>query len=308
MNLMEEIVLSHRCLLGEGPFWNEKQQSICWVDILPGEIHEYIPSENIHRTLFADQMIGAVTICRDGNYLAAMRNGFGFIDRTSGNIHMISDPEFHLPGNRFNDGKSDPSGRFWAGTMSHTDEPQMGALYMFDTNLSVSKKIDSISISNGLAWSADHRTFYYIDTPTYEVVAYDFDNIDGMIENKRSVISVDRKDGSPDGMTIDSEGMLWIAHWDGWQITRWNPQSGKKLASYALPAARITSCCFGGEKYQDLYITSARVGLTDEQLKDQPLAGSLFVIRNIGFTGTPSFEFNNQQFTINRKPANELRV
>jgi sugar lactone lactonase YvrE len=288
---MEELVLAHRCILGEGPVWDEKQQTICWVDILRGEIHEYNPAEDLHKTLFVDQMIGAVTVCKNGNFLAALRNGFGFIDRISGSVTMMSDPELHLPGNRFNDGKSDPGGRFWAGTMSHNDEPEMGNLYMFDTDLSVVKKIEKISISNGLAWSADHHTFYYIDTPTYEVVAYDFDITNGSITNKRKIISIDRSDGSPDGMTIDSEGMLWIAHWDGWQVTRWNPGTGKKLMSYSLPVSRVTSCCFGGKKYQDLYITSARIGLSDDQLKEQPLAGSLFVIKNIGVTGLPLFEF-----------------
>lgn len=289
---MEEVVLDHLCLLGEGPVWDEKHQVICWVDILRGEIHEYKPSENIHKTLVVNQMIGAVTICRNGNYLAALRNGFGFVDRVSGAVKMISDPEFHLPGNRFNDGKIDPGGRFWAGTMSHTDEPHMGNLYLFDTDFTVTKKIDKISISNGLTWSVDHKTFYYIDTPTYKVVGYDFDKSGGTIKNKRTIVTIDQNDGSPDGMTIDSEGMLWIAHWDGWQVTRWNPETGEKLKSYSLPVARVTSCCFGGEKFQDLYITSARTGLSEDQLKGQPLAGSLFVIKNTGFTGLPFFEFN----------------
>jgi sugar lactone lactonase YvrE len=289
---MEEVVLEHRCVLGEGPVWDPKNQTICWVDILKGEIHEYKPAENSHKTLFVNQMIGAITICKNGHFVAALKNGFGFIDRNSGAVTMISNPEPHLPGNRFNDGKSDPSGRFWAGTMSHTDEPEKGSLYLLNTNLSVTKKISKVSISNGMAWSYDHKIFYYIDTPTFSVAAFDFDNTNGAIDNKRTVIRISQIDGSPDGMTIDSEGMLWIAHWDGWQITRWNPATGEKLLNIPLPVARVTSCCFGGDRYQDLYITSARTGLPDDQLKEQPLAGSLFVIRNIGYTGLPLFEFN----------------
>ncbi len=287
-----ELVLEHRCLLGEGPVWDKNHQSICWVDILLGEIHEYQPSKKMHKKFSVDQMIGAVTICSNGNFLAALKNGFGFIDRISGEVTMIAHPETHLPGNRFNDGKSDPAGRFWAGTMSHNDEPKKGNLYLLDSDFSVTKKIRDVSISNGLAWSSDHKTFYYIDTPTYEIVAYDFDIASGNIENKRTVIEIDRIDGSPDGMTIDNDGMLWVAHWDGWQVTRWNPETGEKIKSFSLPVGRVTSCCFGGEKYQDLYITSARTGLSDDQLKEQPLAGSLFVIKNIGFTGLPFFEFN----------------
>jgi sugar lactone lactonase YvrE len=289
---MEEIVLEHRCILGEGPVWDKNRQTICWVDILRGEIHEYNPAKNSHKTLFVNQMIGAITICTNGQYIAALKNGFGFVDRNSGAVTMISNPEPHLPGNRFNDGKSDPGGRFWAGTMSHTDEPEQGNLYVLNTDLSVTKKIGKISISNGLAWSTDHKTFYYIDTPTFSVAAFDFDKASGAVDNKRTVIRIAQNDGSPDGMTIDSEGMLWIAHWDGWQVTRWNPLTGKKIMNITMPVARVTSCCFGGQKYQDLYITSARTGLGDDQLKKQPLAGSLFVIKNIGFNGLPAFEFD----------------
>jgi sugar lactone lactonase YvrE len=289
---MEEVVLEHRCVLGEGPVWDWKTQTICWLDILSGEIHEYRPAENSHKTLFVNQMIGAIVIRKNGHFIAALKNGFGFIDRNSGAVTLISNPEPQLPGNRFNDGKTDPEGRFWAGTMSHTDEPEKGSLYLLDTNLSVTKKISRVSISNGMAWSHDHKIFYYIDTPTFSITAFDFDIANGAIDNKRTVIRISQNEGSPDGMTIDKQGMLWIAHWDGWQITRWNPATGEKLLNIPMPVARVTSCCFGGDRYQDLYITSARTGLTDDQLKEQPLAGSLFIIKNIGYTGLPSIEFN----------------
>jgi sugar lactone lactonase YvrE len=288
---MEEVVLDHRCLLGEGPVWDAKRKAICWIDILRGEIHEYNPDNQFHRTFSVHQMIGAVTICKNGNLLAAMKNGFGFVDRNSGAVHMIGNPESHLPGNRFNDGKTDPAGRFWAGTMSHTDEPERGGLYLLDKDLTITKKAENISISNGLAWSADHKTFYYIDTPTRRVFAYQYDKSTGEISNKRIIIQVAQEDGFPDGMTIDSENMLWIAHWDGWQVSRWNPETGNKIKTIPLPAARITSCCFGGEDLRDLYITSARKELSEEELEKHPHAGSLFVIKNIGYNGLPAFEF-----------------
>ena len=202
---------------------------------------------------------------------------------------MISNPEPHLPGNRFNDGKCDPAGRFWAGTMSHTDEPEKGSLYLLDKDLSVTQKIENVSISNGLAWSPDQNTFYYIDTPTKKVAAFHFDKTNGNIENKRYVIQFSNNEGTPDGMTIDSEGMLWIAHWDGWQISRWNPATGEKIKTILLPVSRVTSCCFGGKNLDDLYITSASTGLSDDQLRKEPLAGSLFVIKNTGFHGLTAF-------------------
>jgi sugar lactone lactonase YvrE len=286
-----EVVLPHRCLLGEGPVWDAKRHVICWVDILQGEIHQYSPQSKEHSIIGVGQMIGAVVICSDGNFLAALKNGFVFVNRATPEVTMIANPESHIPGNRFNDGKCGPDGRFWAGTMSHTDEPEKGSLYMFDRDHSITKKISNVSISNGMAWSLDDKTFYYIDTPTYTVAAYNYDKNSGEISEKRVVINIPKEDGSPDGMTIDNEGMLWIAHWDGWQITRWDPKTGEKLLSIPFPAARITSCAFGGDDLQDLYITSARTGLTTDELTNQPLAGSLFVIKNIGYKGLPAFEF-----------------
>ena len=289
---MEEIVVDHRCLLGEGPVWDKNHQSICWVDILRGEIHEYSPAKNLHKTISVSQMIGAIAICRNGHFIGALKNGFGFIDRKSGTITMISNPEAQLPGNRFNDGKCDPAGRFWAGTMSHSDEPEKGSLYLLDKDLTVTLKIEGVSISNGLAWSPDQDTFYYIDTPTRKVAAFHFDKTDGKIENKRYVIQFLNNEGTPDGMTIDSEGMLWIAHWDGWQVSRWNPATGEKIKTILLPVSRVTSCCFGGKNLDELYITSASTGLSDDQLRKEPLAGSLFVIKNTGFHGLTPFEFD----------------
>ena len=286
-----EVVLTHRCLLGEGPVWDAKRKVICWVDILRGEIHEYSPYTKNHKTINVNQMVGAAVLCADGNFMAALRNGFAFVDRETSEVTMIADPERHLPGNRFNDGKIGPDGRFWAGTMSHTDEPEQGSFYTLDTDHTVVKKIDKVSISNGMAWSLDHKTFYYIDTPTYTVVAYNYDKTSGQISEKRVVINIPDEDGSPDGMTMDNQGMLWVAHWDGWQITRWNPDTGEKLLAIQMPAARITSCAFGGDNFGDLYITSAMTGLSDEELARQPLAGSLFVIKNTGYKGLPGFEF-----------------
>lgn len=291
IDLQMDTVVEHKCLLGEGPVWDAQRNMIYWVDILNGEIHEFSLEKKTHKTIPVHQMIGAVAICTNGNFIAALQNGFAFIDRISGKIKIIEDPESHLTGNRFNDGKCDPVGRFWAGTMPLKDEPNMGNVYSIKNDLKPAKKIEGVSISNGMAWSLDHQTFYYIDTPTLEITSYDYEKNTGHISNKRVVIKIAEEDGYPDGMTIDSEGMLWVAHWDGWQVTRWNPGSGEKLYSIKLPVSRVTSCTFGGEGLNDLYITSAKIGLTEDELKEQPLAGSLFVVHNCGFKGMPAFEF-----------------
>ena len=290
-NTSPRTILSHTSQLGEGPVWDSKRQTIIWVDILNGIIHEYSPTQKQYRTIATPSMVGAVALKPDGNLIAALQNGLAFVDRTSGAISMLHDPESHLPGNRFNDGKCDPAGRFWVGTMALSEEPGAGSLYMIEKDLSHSRKIAGVSISNGLAWSPDHKTFYYIDTPTMEVVAYDYDIRTGEIAGKRTAITIPENQGFPDGMTIDRDGMLWIAHWDGWQVTRWDPGAGTQLLSLSLPVARVTSCTFGGADFQDLYITTARVGLTEEQLAQQPLAGRLFVVADCGYAGVEAWAF-----------------
>lgn len=291
-DLKPVVVVEHTCLLGEGPVWDATQKVICWIDILNGKIHEYSPEKKIHKTIPVQQMIGTIAVCKDGNFIAALQNGFAFINRQSGEIKMINDPENHLPNNRFNDGKCDPAGRFWAGTMSLTDEPDKGNLYSLEKDGRIKKQISNVSISNGIAWSIDETILYYIDTPTFEIVAYNYEKSTGLISNKRVIIKIDKEEGAPDGMTIDTEGMLWIAHWDGWQVTRWNPATSQKLLAIKLPVARVTSCTFGGDNLEDLYITSAKVGLSEAALKMQPLAGSLFIIPACGYKGILAFEFN----------------
>lgn len=295
-SLKVEVIGEHRCQLAEGPVWDAKRNAICWIDLLLGEIHEYSFHDQSRKVYYAEQIIGSFAICDNGNFITALKNGFAFIERPRGEIKMISSPEEHLPNNRFNDGKCDPVGRFWAGTMSLTEDTGTGSLYVLEKDLTHSKKVGDITISNGISWSIDHKQLFYIDTPSMKVSAFDYDKVTGRISNRRTVIQIEDRDGYPDGMTIDNEGMLWIAHWNGWQVTRWNPVNGEKLFTIKLPVAKVTSCIFGGENLSDLFITSAQVGLTPEELQEQPLAGSLFVIRDCGFTGMPSFEFIVEPF------------
>lgn len=280
-----EVVLDHACQLGEGPVWDADQQRILWVDILPGEIHSFYPASSEHRIFKTGQMVGAIALRPSGNFIAALQHGFYEISLENETLTPLADPEVHLPENRFNDGKCDPAGRFWAGTMSISDEPGAGALYMLDNDRSVSIKVENVTCSNGLAWSLDHQILYYIDSPTRQVVAYDYDVVTGTIANKRVVIQFEEEDGFPDGMTIDEKGMLWIALWDGWKVIRCNPNTGERLQQIDLPVARITSCTFGGDALDDLFITSAKTGLCQQELDEQPLAGCLFIVKNTGIKG-----------------------
>lgn len=181
---------------------------------------------------------------------------------------------------RFNDGKCDPAGRFWAGTMDYDGKKNKGSLYCLDTDLTVKKVIDQISISNGIVWSIDQRTMYYIDSPTYQVVAFDYDIESGNISNKRIVINIDKKIGIPDGMAIDEQGNVWVALYGGGGVGCWNPHTGIQLSFITAPHAQlVTSCTFGGKDLQDLYITTASAGLDKELLDQQSNAGYIFHIR-----------------------------
>jgi sugar lactone lactonase YvrE len=255
-----------------------------------GDIHQYTPGTGTFATYSLGKKIGSIALAGK-KFIAAMENGFSFVDLEKETVEPVVDPEEHINGNRFNDGKCDPAGRFWAGTMALTEETGAGNLYVLHPDLSFEKKIGNVSISNGIAWSRDEKIMYYIDSPTRQVVCYDYNKNSGQICNPNAIITLDVSEGYPDGMTIDNEGMLWIAHWGGWKITRWDPMAGKKLMQIVMPVSQVTSCTFGGEDFHDLYITSANKGLSQKQLQREPLAGSLFVIKNCGYKGLPACEF-----------------
>lgn len=271
--------------LGEGPVWDTQAQALCWVDITRGIIHEYQTGSGRHRALEMHEMVGAVALFPNGDFMAALQGGLARVARESGTRTPICHPEAAHPGNRYNDGKCDPQGRFWVGSMARDERPGAGSLYLLKPDRTAERVVEEVGISNGLAWSPDHNTLYYIDSPTGQVQAFDFEPGTGRLSNRRVAFSIPDSEGVPDGMTIDREGMLWIAHWDGWQVARWNPDTGKKLLGLKLPAARITSCTFGGEGLGDLFVTSARIGLTEKERESQPLAGAVFVFRNCGYRG-----------------------
>jgi sugar lactone lactonase YvrE len=174
--------------------------------------------------------------------------------------------------------------------MSMTRQAGTANLYCLDTDGTLRHVFGGVTTSNGLDWSPDERTMYYIDTPTLQVAAFDYDAETGAISNRRAIIAFPPGVGRPDGMTLDAEGMLWIAHWDGGRISRWNPADGRQLQEIRLPVARVTSCCFGDSNLDRLYITTARHGLTEDQLRDQPHAGSLFAVTP-GVPGRPAHEY-----------------
>jgi sugar lactone lactonase YvrE len=223
--------------------------------------------------------------------VAALENGFFFLDKATGKLGSIFNPERNISNNRFNDGKCDAAGRFWAGTMVKSGSAQQGALYCLTPELKVETKLKDLGISNGLAWSPDNRYFYFIDTPTEKVLQFDYQLDTGEISNSKEIISFKSEEGMPDGMTIDEEGMLWIAHWGGGRVSRWDPASGKKLTEVVLPVKNVTSCTFGGKDLRDLYITTARQGLDEAEMEQYPHSGGLFCYKT-EVKGMPAYTFN----------------
>jgi sugar lactone lactonase YvrE len=287
MNTAVQLLLDAQAKLGEGAIWDGRQQQLLWIDILGKSLHVFDPITGKDRAIDVGQFIGTVVPRRAGGAMVAVYDGFAALDLVTGKLEFITDPEADLPDTRFNDGKCDPAGRFWAGTMSLKGVNEAGSLYVLDANHSVRRMVTGVSVSNGIVWSRDARTMYYIDTRLQRVDAFDYDLATGNITNRRVAIPIPADQGHPDGMTIDAEGMLWIAHWDGRRVTRWNPLTGQLLQTIQVPVARVTSCAFGGPQLDTLYITTAQPAKTDPA---QPNAGGLFAAKP-GVCGLPAFEY-----------------
>ncbi|WP_096911845.1 SMP-30/gluconolactonase/LRE family protein [Neobacillus jeddahensis] len=279
MEYKAELIVDSKATLGEGPSWDRNQKILYWVDILGKRIHIYDYVSKKNRFIEVNQYVGTAVPRKSGGLVLALQNGFYSLNPQTDQLTLMANTEEHLPQNRFNDGKCDAAGRFWAGTMGLDDAYGVGSLYCLDTENNVKTVLQNVTCSNGLAWSPDNRTMYYIDTPTSQIVAFDFNIEDGSICNERVVVEIPREMGFPDGMTIDEEGMLWVAHWQGFRIGRWNPFTGKLIQAIPIPAPLVTSCSFGGENMDELFITTARIGLSEETLLQYPQSGGVFKIK-----------------------------
>lgn len=279
MTYQIERVLNIKCTLGEGPHWDHRQQVLYWVDIMEKRFYIYDPLKNKSTIHQFDQFIGSVVPGQDNDLIMAMQNGIYTYDLHTKELRKVADPEAKKPNNRFNDGKCDPSGRYWAGTMSLNGEEGCGSLYRLDTNGEIRTMVSNVSISNGLSWSKDKKHMYFIDTPTRKVAIYKYDDKTGDISFHKYGVNIPSEMGSPDGMTIDNEGMIWVAHWGGSRVTRWNPHSGELLDQVHVPAKNVTSCTFGGENLDELYITTASTGTNEQDAQKYPESGGLFKVK-----------------------------
>ena len=262
--------------LGEGPLWHIEQEALYWVDIERKAFYRYLPGIDQLESYPVGQEIGCLAFRSRGGLIMALDSGIAFWDWDTKQPELITNPEEGRSGARFNDGRVDSQGRFWAGTLGEDDQSK---LYRLDPDGSLKIMQGGVRISNGIGWSPDQQTMYYTDSPLRLIYAYDFDKSSGQIENRREFIEVPADQGVPDGLTVDEEGFIWSAHWDGWRISRYDPQGA--LERYiSLPVQRPTSCAFGGKDLDLLFITSAWTGLTAAEREQQPLAGDLFVFES----------------------------
>jgi sugar lactone lactonase YvrE len=277
-----EAIGNIHCQWGEGPLW--WHGALYFVDIEGQRVHRFDPADGHEKSWEIGQRVGCVVPRDSGGLLIAGDHGLFFLDEESGQLTAITDPEPDKPDNRFNDGKCSPDGRFFAGTISLVKKPGDARLYRLDPDLTLHQAFGPVTNSNGIAWSADGKTVFYIDTPRREVLAFDYE--DGHLRNLRSVISTAHLDSSPDGMTIDAVGNLWVAFCHGGCVVCFDPESGAELRRIELPCLETTACAFGGPDLSDLYVTTGVHKSVPEEH-----AGRLFVIRGLGVKGVPANAF-----------------
>ena len=275
-----ECVFSTKSTIGEGPVWSVKEERLYWVDIPEKKVHAFNPADGSNRTWELPEMVTSVSPRKRGGLILTLRKQVAFFDPANGKLDIMPDPEEDKPQNRFNDGKCDRQGRLWGGTMGDIDwDHPVGSLYRFDPDKKLSRMEEGIRCSNGLGWSPDSKTLYFAESFAYKIHPYDFDPATGRIANRRLFASVDPEGGAfPDGLTVDAEGFVWSAQPMLGCLVRYDPK-GVIERIIELPVTRGTSCMFGGKDFDVLYVTTMRATLTDEQLAEEPLAGSLLALR-----------------------------
>ena len=282
---MMALALDALARLGEGPVWDARERALYWVDIRAPALHRFEPATGAVRTWPMPEAIGSVALRERGGPLVALRSGLHVLDPASGALTLACAPEPDRTENRLNDGRCDREGRFWVGSMHEREPGPTGALYRVDPDRRSHRIFDGITIPNGLGWSPDGRVMYFTDTPPRTIHAYDFDAGTGTPGEARVFARVPQDAGYPDGATVDAEGFLWSAHWDGWRVTRYAPD-GRVDRVIGLPVQRPTCCAFGGDALDVLYVTSAAAGLGSAERARGPLAGGLFAVE-VGVRGLP---------------------
>jgi sugar lactone lactonase YvrE len=269
--------------LGEGPVWDSVREELIWVDIDRGLVHRR-SCGRADLTVDVGQPVGCAVPRAGGGLALALRDGIGLMPPGAGEARLVAPVERERRHTRMNDGACDSRGRFWAGTMSLAGDTRAAALYRFDPDLHVTRVLPGISVSNGIGWAPDGSVLYHVDSPRRRVDLYEFDADRGTVAGRRAVIPIAAELGSPDGLTVDAEGGIWLALWGGAAIQRYSPD-GVLEERIELPVTNVTSCCFGDRDLGTLYVTTAARGAAHE-----PLAGAVFACRP-GVCGLPATPF-----------------
>jgi sugar lactone lactonase YvrE len=261
--------------VGEGPIWDGRFDVLRWVDINKGFVHTFSPEAGPLDRFELGQDVGFVVPLGSTQLLAGVRQGFAVLDG-DGSLQVVVPIARGLPHMRLNDGKADPAGRVWAGTMGIEDPGSDGSLYCLGRDWSLQLRLQSLTIPNGIGWSPDGATMYFTDTTWGRVDAFDYELTTGTMGQRRSFVTLPASSGMPDGLTVDEEGCIWLALWGGGAVHRYTPD-GRLDTVLRVPAAQVTSCVFGGRDHRELFITSASLNLTSKEKDDYPRAGSVFV-------------------------------
>jgi sugar lactone lactonase YvrE len=299
INAKVECVLDCHDKLGEGIFWCPVERALYWVDVpMPSYLHRWDPKSGDHETWPMPEMITSLAKRNDGTLLVASHHGLNVFDPRKATLVRVAAPEADRPGNRANDGCTDRRGRFWFGTMCNNVAPDgtyldvlesTGVLYKVEPGMRIVSMEGEVGISNAICWSPDDRTMYFADTLLGAIHAYDFDLELGAISNKRVFAKLDGH-GYPDGATVDADGYLWNARWEGSSVVRFAPD-GRVDAIVAVPVSRVTCCAFGGDDLDTLYVTTSRLHLNEAELAAQPHAGGVFALKpGVKGLSKPPFE------------------
>jgi len=286
-----ELMIDSKTLLGGNPCWEEETQTFYWVDLMGSKVYTYQPSNGNRHWLEVNQHVGAYVPRRNGGAVIALQSGLYLLDPQTKEVASVYTFDPSLAENRFISGKCDRTGRFWAGTSDLLSQKPWGTLYCMEQALTVRPVLVNATLPWGLGWSPDYQVMYFIDTPTLEIVAFDFTADTGALNNRRTVVKFPDGVGQPAGMTVDAEGKLWVAHWQGGRVSRWDPTTGELLATVSLPVTLVSSCQFGGPELEELYITTARYPLNPKEQARQPQAGGVFRFRP-EVNGLPAPKFN----------------
>ena len=281
-----QVIACHN-ILGEGPLWDVEEKTIYWVDIDDRKIQRFSMTTNTYEAFNQPLKVGVIAKRAKSGFICGTDGGLHFWQPENNQFTFIAHPEAGKKDARFNDGKVDRKGRFWVGTM--TPQGASSALYRLNADLKIEQMVSHVTISNGIGWSPDNHTMYHAESMRHTIFAYDFNLETGEIANRRVFAQSAESEGVPDGLTVDSEGYVWCAIYDGWKLVRFDPL-GQRALEIPMPVARPSSCAFGGDALNLLFVTTISEGLGQAELEAQPLAGDLFVFET-DFKGLPEPKF-----------------